>query len=290
MGTKLILPDTFTSTTGKLLLDDPILPVTGALMLIDVAHSLGGLGTASVPSDLGVIPNIATTQAAALIGSGDATTLGAIFDRADGTNFNLERTSKKGIHGYLSGSLAAGVGLLINMPTLLQTYLAANLTHKYYLSAWDRVTRVGSLSSVWPMFEGIQAVSSATVNYLTYFDSTSSGDGMYPAAGARLGARITPAKNTVGNTFRNGAVNGQTGTIATVRQQLALWGNLNAYSGLFAGTTAAPSFIFYRLYLEDLTVSGRTYAEVDAIDYAQWQTDFASGGRFYGDTFTASPI
>lgn len=56
------------------------------------------------------------------------------------------------------------------------------------------------------------------------------------------------------------------------------------------GTTYAPSYILYRMYLEDLTVSGRTYAQVDAIDYAMWQTAFSAGGKFYGDTFTASPI
>jgi hypothetical protein len=202
MGTKLILPDTFTATTGKYLLDDAILPPTGALMLIDVAHSLGGLGAVGVPADLGVIPNIATAQAAAMIGSGNASTLGAIFDRADGTNFNLERTSKKGIHGYLSGSIASGVGLAINMPTLITNYVFANLAHKYYLSAWDRVTRVASFTTAWPMFEGIQAAvpTSVTTNNIGYFDSNSGADGFVPAAGARLGARVTPARNAVGNT------------------------------------------------------------------------------------------
>jgi hypothetical protein len=85
-------------------------------------------------------------------------------------------------------------------------------------------------------------------------------------------------------------VNGQTGSITTLRNTLAMWGALNAYSTAMGGSTAAPSFILYRFYLEDLTVSGRSYAEVDAIDYALWQTDFGAGGRFAGDTFTASPI
>jgi hypothetical protein len=46
----------------------------------------------------------------------------------------------------------------------------------------------------------------------------------------------------------------------------------------------------YRLYIENLTVSGRTWAEVDAIDYALYQAAFGAGGRFADDTFTASPI
>lgn len=44
--------------------------------------------------------------------------------------------------------------------------------------------------------------------------------------------------------------------------------------------------MIYRVYIEDLTVSGRTYAQVDSIDFALWQAAFAAGGKFYGDTYT----
>ena len=48
-----------------------------------------------------------------------------------------------------------------------------------------------------------------------------------------------------------------------------------------------PSRAVYRMYIEDLTVSGRTYAQVDAIDYAQFTKDVLTvGGRYYGDTYT----
>jgi hypothetical protein len=292
MGTRISISETFSAPTGKLLLNDAILPAAGALMLIDVGHSMGGLGVAGVPADLAVIPNIAWDQAAAMVGSGNATTLGAIFDRADGTNFNLERTGKGGIHGYLSGNVAANVGLVINMPTLMQTYLFNNLTADFYISAWDRVTRVGTVATAPPIFEGIQRTASSTVSFLGAFDITNSA---VPVAGnaKRLGARVTAANN-VGNTYRSVGADGWSGTppasAAEIRQQLALWGAMNAYSIFFGGTTAPPSYILYRLYIENLTVSGRTWAEVDAIDYALWQRDFGAGGRFAGDTFTASPI
>ncbi|MCF6764112.1 hypothetical protein, partial [Pseudomonas fragi] len=48
-----------------------------------------------------------------------------------------------------------------------------------------------------------------------------------------------------------------------------------------------PSRIIYRAYGEDLTVSGRNYAEVEALDYALFLEAFAPGGKFYGDTFTS---
>ncbi len=295
MGTKITLPETFSATTGKLLLNDEILPASGALMLVDVGHSLGGLGAVGVPADLTTVPNIAWDQAAAMVGSGTATTLGAIFNRFDGTNFNLERTGKGGIHGYLSGNVSTSVGLTIDMPALIKTYLAANTTADFYISAWDRVTRVASSASgVWPMFEGIQRNSSATSNYLGFFDSVT-GDGALPPSGnpKRLGARVT-AKNSLGNTYRSIAADGWTGTAPTsaseISDYLALWGAIGPYAGFFNGNTAPPSYILYRLYVENLTVSGRTWAQVDAIDYAMWQRDFGAGGRFAGDTFTASPI
>ncbi len=49
----------------------------------------------------------------------------------------------------------------------------------------------------------------------------------------------------------------------------------------------ADSHIIYRVYLEDLTVSGRTHTDVDAIDYAYYTRQvLTAGGRYYGDTYT----
>ncbi|WP_171495393.1 hypothetical protein, partial [Acinetobacter soli] len=47
-----------------------------------------------------------------------------------------------------------------------------------------------------------------------------------------------------------------------------------------------PSLIIYRIYIEDLNASGRTFAEVKAIDDAEFEKAFAVGGRFYGDTWS----
>lgn len=302
MGTKIALPETFTASTGKVLLDDYILPPNGgALVLMDVNHSLGGLGTESVPADLARIPNIAWKQAAALYGSGDRDSLALLLDRTDGTNFVLERTGKKGLHGYQSGDIAANVGAVLRLgPTsnAFQDYMYAHLSNKFYLSAWDRVTRVATASGgVFPAFEGVQNTNSSTGSFIAYLDSKSTTDGGQPAAdnARRLGARITPGQNSLGNTFRNVAANGWTPgaglptSAAQVRNQIALWGAVEAYTSYLAGRYA-PSFILYRVYLEDLTVSGRTWAQVDAIDKAMFDAAFAAGGKFFGDTFTASPI
>lgn len=47
-----------------------------------------------------------------------------------------------------------------------------------------------------------------------------------------------------------------------------------------------PSMILYRFVLEDLTVTGRSFATADAIDAAQFAAAFGTGGRYNGDTYT----
>lgn len=46
------------------------------------------------------------------------------------------------------------------------------------------------------------------------------------------------------------------------------------------------SWAFYRSYLEDLSVSGRSYSEVAAIDSVEYARAFAVGGRYGADTYT----
>lgn len=61
-------------------------------------------------------------------------------------------------------------------------------------------------------------------------------------------------------------------------------GTIGAWIG--GNYNKATSRIIYRARIEDLTVSGRTYEEVEAIDFALYTAAFAVGGKFYGDTYT----
>lgn len=64
-------------------------------------------------------------------------------------------------------------------------------------------------------------------------------------------------------------------------------GASNPFNAIGGIRERLSSSIFYRAYIEDLTVSGRTYAEVDAIDYALYTKEVLTpGGRYYGDTYT----
>lgn len=49
---------------------------------------------------------------------------------------------------------------------------------------------------------------------------------------------------------------------------------------------SGQSCVLYRVYMEDLTVSGRTFAAVDALDNDDYTTAFAAGSRYAGDTWT----
>lgn len=49
---------------------------------------------------------------------------------------------------------------------------------------------------------------------------------------------------------------------------------------------SSPSYVLYRVYIEDLSLSGRTYEQVKSIDDAEHAKAFGIGGRFHGDTWS----
>jgi hypothetical protein len=72
---------------------------------------------------------------------------------------------------------------------------------------------------------------------------------------------------------------GTTGTVASVNFGV---------NGNSANKDKIDSHIIYRFYLEDLTVSGRSYATVDALSWAEYTKHVLTvGGRYYNDTFTS---
>jgi hypothetical protein len=295
-GYKLKLPVAVTDNNIPILYPDPIMS-TGSLMLVD--------GSLSTPADLlngSIMNNIAVDIAAAMVGSGNISTLspyivrGAAFSSPVGI---AEITSKKGIHTIISqvnhtNNTTQNWGL--HIPSLVRAYLYTNRSHKFYFSAWRRTTRVPA--------SGLDFAKEAilfrdTNNYLTHEHSSSNAlfDGQFRPYGAagKDGQRIATGM-VLGNYIKNAAINTVTGDVVTGNGTAsgadsekgnalhAIGGNLNAFTT--GSNNKHSSFITYRIYIEDMTVSGRTYAELDALDYALYQAAFASGGKFYGDTFT----
>lgn len=272
----------------------------GSVFLFDPGHSRGLVS--GLPADGAVVPNIAWERAAAILGTGDATTLaGKIMRSASNAACLVERTSKLGFHGLPSrvSGVNALAGFLVSPAEALQNYIHAQTDDDWYFSGWWRVSR--------PQVAGASSASSMlhkaenTTNYHLYMD----GGAVKPIAGnaARLGALLDPTTNTeltaagtpffrsLGVTaftatknamngtggYGNGVGNGTRG-LHWLAGMGDAWASLNV--------NKAAGMIFYRAYAENLTVSGRTYAAVEALDHTMFQEAFATGGRFDADVYT----
>lgn len=279
--------------------DDDALLVPGSLLLLDPAHSVNPL--VGVPALNDRIANIAWKRAAALLGSGDATTLG--FKRsgiADTANkLMTERTPKGGLHSVISQtnmSTSAAEAFTVNMDTTspLVPYLLANKDHAFYYSSWDRVTRAASDAAGGDPGEMFIGTSTGAYIIGRYRQRVSSALQTLPAIGS-LGTKgvvdpVTSVSAAGGNRFLAMGVASGRGSTQTANPlvNFHVVGTQSPWGGSQANLSA--SRIMYRSYLEDLTVSGRTYEQVQALDYALWQAAFATGGRFNGDSFTAPPF
>lgn len=271
MGSKTVLSGMFTDMSLPIIRNDALLS-KGSLFLFDPSHSMGGFeGTASQT----VVPNVAWKEASALIPGETADSLsGKVFHNLAAGEILVERTLKKGVH--IINSLinqTADRNWHIQPSSKLAAYMVANgASHKFYVSLWLGRTRrgVGPAGSTFHLFN----------NPGNMFIAPSDGlNGI-----GRLNYRATDDNGGAvpHQRFTNTDINGVTGAPSTF--QLGA-GMLSNYTGA-TYRNKQNSVILYRAYIEDLTVSGRTYAEVDALDYALYQAAFATGGRYFGDTYT----
>ena len=100
---------------------------------------------------------------------------------------------------------------------------------------------------------------------------------------------VSPGYNAaVGSKYGGGVFFGPTMGLATVDNSGAIGSQAIAAQGASANKDKAPSFAFYRCYVEDLTVSGRTFAEVADLDQQLYTKEvLTAGGRYHNDSFTA---
>lgn len=272
------------------IIERDLIESAGSLFLFDGAHDYGAF--VGVPGVGGSVPNALWNKAASLIGSGTESSLAlAVSARTpDSAIWKVERTLKGGVHGIptQAGGNTGSLTWAINTPAAIRDYVLSVMnTHELYFSIWTRVTRNGLSSTT--VGQSPFHLAQNTSNYLFTFQGGLGAN--YPLPPRRVGYLDSPAHNdhtaavTPYTRFAAKAVNAASGTGPTSAQQLGIrlgiadaWNTFNYNS--------APSRIIYRAYAEDLTASGRTYAEVAAIDYAMYQAAFAVGGKFYGDTFT----
>lgn len=284
-GIRIVIPSSFTDNTLPVLREDPILPKAGALYLIEPTHTVSPW-SAGVPANEALLPNVAKTQAEALLGVGNTN---ATFYRSANFSGNIgfmERSAKGGLHSIATQTNdVANAGGSIRYSQAFNNYLYANQDHEYFFSLWSRVTR--------PPASAIEFIS-----------QVGSGNGSTDLAitvHEQVNSRTYPT-SAPGVTHRREAVPRGVNGEALVNMANKAWktaptsSSFTAAAAVFSNGTGVQnnrlnqhaSWIFYRMYVEDLTVSGRTAAQVDAIDNELYLRQVMTpGGRYYGDTFTS---
>lgn len=289
----------FTDTSLPILRVDPIL-TSGSLFLLDPVHPADPW-LPGIPADAALIPNLAEREARIVLANEAAEVRGVVTNNAtfiDGTHGRFERTTKGAVHGIVSNVTAvpATSGLNFTMSTALKTYLALNWDHELYVSLWWRGTRVSpatdasTLAAV-PARYGIAYVTLPSASYHSYLKPIArrptAPTGVFPAGNNE--ATLDVLGDQRFSISRSGHSGTAPANAAEVLAGVGGWGKAGMnVSGITAGLW--PSWVMYRFYVEDLTVSGRTYGDLDLLDaqlYARHVVDV--GGRYTGDTQPTNP-
>lgn len=280
-GLKIVLPLSFTDRSLPILVNDPLLSA-GSLVLLDLTHPASKWTTA-MPAASRSVPNIASPHLAKLSGltEEDPSILGAYVRGNDWTSDHgtISRSARGGLHGAINQTASYGpyayAGL--ELPAAAMAYILKNQDHAYYVSQWNKITKlegagypayglIGSaVGDSGPMVMAWQQADRPGATSPSSLGSDSSG---YPHL-------------SLGTKLRSTAVTRATGTMTDTSVGRFGWGRLIPS---LPGTGGA-SYTIYRQYVEDLTVSGRTYAQVNAQDKALYTAEvLTSGGRYYSDS------
>lgn len=277
MTLALVSPVTFTDSTLPLF---PLEVVPGTILLLEPSRSPTFAG---VPATGAAVPDLAGNLAGA----------GGIlqYTNMTGTTGKVERTTKGGIHAIkTASSVFAYAGITINQATL--QYILNNIGHKFFFSVWGRYTRAGlSPSDAHFAFSfsntpgTSQLLVAAMPDATVYPGATLQGTKKFPA-----GSVVSPASPT--EIYSAASVQGYTGSVdktaaqAEAGRMCDMFG-VGSFGPFNPGNGNAASKVFYRAFIEDITVSGRSFAQLSAIDYGFFVTHVqTTGGRYFGDTFT----
>lgn len=293
---RLQIPGLSADATAPILGFDNLL-VNGSLLYIEPARD----ALAAAPTAIGArLNNYARGSLARLTGAAvgelNASVIGNSFASDTGA---VELTSAGALHAYVNNALSGSGSFEVDiLPDALRDYILANPAHNYYVGSVLRRTaeavEVASPNSIDP-FLGIYKsgdFSGGGSWYMTGWEADSDDDDntntyVYPTAGysTAIGvARGVLTLNAVAHSKAGRQVSNPGNWLEgdTIIGR-AFWRQPRAPGGTLQGGT---SFILYSLYVEDLTVSGRTYNEVNALRTAQVAADFAGGGRYDGETWT----
>ena len=256
--------------------NDTDLLSSGSLILVEPGNPTTPWA-AGIPASGTTVTNLANTQAAALIGAAAPLT----FANNIGAGAVVERSTKGGLHISPSRTVdVASTVASINLGTALKAYLESHLTDDLYISFWGKYTRVPDASVSDVTFAAALRASNDGTKWagLGMYAPSAALSAQPPSGARRLGVRTLADAQGVFESV--GATD--SGTVTTLDPRLLAHGPIGS-----AWLHKTPSILTWRVYVENLTASGRTYAAVDAIDYALYQAATATGGRYNGDTYTA---
>lgn len=278
MGRKLVLTGTKITdlTAPRLITVDP-LESSGSLLLMETSHPAGAWAP-GVPANGATLPNLFASTASSLLGSTESGTI-SVGGWTGGRGI-IERSAKGGLHAAVSPTLATTADFArLRYPAPLRAYILANQSHRFYFSSWTRTTRAASDPAV--RLVAIVANSGQMgANYLYYTRAD------IPQPGT---SEVRRGTNVTGPRYDAQSVAAWTGT-PPAASEVGMTAEVvpAGYSGFAyddTRTRATGGAVFYRHYVEDLTVSGRSAAEVDALDHALYRREvLEAGGRYYGDT------
>lgn len=273
---------------------DPIESRDGSLFLWDAGRAPMG----SMPAIGAPLPNLLSEYMNA---SGKEFTfaMGGSSQVEHDSYVRRELTAKKGLHWIASQSratdlAAGGTYLGIKANAALKTHMSANImsgTPSLFISIWTNatryVTKVNGYSAL------LMYVNNNTTNIAAYLETSKT-------AIFVGGSLPSPSVSKLNLNYRQSAIVNApnfyqatpkpAGTGITSSNDLIIGtGHIPPYSGAIASNqawNASPSYVLYRVYVEDLSLSGRTFDQVRAIDEAEHAKAFGIGGRFHGDTWS----
>lgn len=288
------------ATDADILRSDAIL-TNGSLALLEP-----GRAASIAAGQTTTVPNIAAVEARRLIPGTSVLDGDLYFSTMPAGVGKFEKTGKGGLHVIMSqtsGTNANKKGAQLGLPLSIRSYLAANPNNKLGVWIWRRKTRQ-AVSAGAPRQRLQFAARQNDLQYPYHTDQSAAlaltfgdaADTFYNPGNASDYYTLSVAESALNVPGRlAGAVKGGWSlasgkTVPTSGADLmALYsmGNVGGGSNDAASNNnSSDSYVIYRMYVEDLTVSGRTPAAVDAIDKAMFDTAFATGGRFNSDTFT----
>lgn len=269
----------------------------GAIVGAQISGTPGGVGTYNY------VGNALLAAATTITATTPTQANSALTLLASGTQtnvFSMERTSLGGLHMMASkvnnNVFSQALSIWADYAASpVGSYLAVNHRHSFYISRWEKVTRASEVAPCPPKMV-LNATSTSNFDMVMLGGSGANYEYPWTVHSNYLGVYDSADPNTVGNTLMRAIGNTtNAGTLSdtSMANKGFYAGVLGCAPGAWANNTSygnkSGSSVLYRAYVEDLTVSGRTFAQVLAADQAMYAQAFGVGGRYYGDTVPSVP-